>query len=226
MRKILSALLLICSFSVNAQYDVYIKSLLKEPEIVPNKIPGEFVMKRVFDKDSYEFSNLGFQIVYYPPDVDCGHFSIEGKQYLQKGRYKESQEFGCDLDAQSMETFEVTVGSRNYLLITSIALTSGKGTRVVFCQLFDVTDKKKVIYFPLWSLYGSHLSFGDYNNDGRLDFLETRYEVGAKDDNTFRVVLKTLDDRQCFQTVKAKYIVFHQEYTDDQPKISVIEKSW
>lgn len=228
MRVILSALLLICSLiDVNAQYDIYIKSLLEKPELVPEKIPGEFVMKRAFDKDYYEFSDPDFQIFYYPPENDCGHFSIAGKQYLLKGKHKEREEFGCDLDGQSLEAFQIKLRDCKYLLITSIAETSGKGTRVVFCQLFDVTDKKNVIHYALWSIYGSHLSFGDYNNDGKLDFLETRYEQNAKDDNTFRLNLKTLSrDKKTFEAVKDKYIIFHQEYTEGLPKISVIEKHW
>lgn len=84
-----------------------------------------------------------------------------------------------------------------------------------------------MIHYALWSVYGSHLSFGDYNNDGNLDFLETRYEQNAKDDNTFRLNLKTLSrDRKTFQSFDSKYIIFHQEYTENSPKITVIEKKW
>lgn len=228
MRVILCAVLLICSLNdVNAQYDIYIKSLLEQPERVPEKIPGEFVMKRVFDKDFYEFSDLDFQIFYYPPEHECGHFIIGGKQYLLKGKYKESEEFGCELDGQSLEAFQIKVRDRKYLLITSIAETSGKGTRVVFCQLFDVTDKQNVIHYALWSIYGSHLSFGDYNNDGKLDFLETRYERNPKDDNTFRLTLKTISrDKKTFESANGNYIIFHQEYTENAPKITVVEKHW
>jgi hypothetical protein len=110
-------LIILCAFlfavsisSTKAQYDFYIKSLIKDPTIISEKISGEFARK---GKESdpkgwyYEFSNPSFPICYYPPNQDCGYFDLFGKQYLIKGKYKAWEEFGCDLDGETLEAFQL-----------------------------------------------------------------------------------------------------------------------
>lgn len=227
---ILVLLSIFLSGNLQAQYDFYLETLLKIPSITPDSLPGEFIRKqRVTGLGFYyEFSNASFPICYYPPvaSQDCGYFELFSRQYQVKGKYQEWEGYGCELDGETLRAYQLKVRDRNYVILTSIAESNGKGTRNVFCQLFNV-DQKDITHYPLWSIYGSKLSFGDYNDDGKLDFLETRYEQNAKDDNTFRVTLKTLSgDKRNFEAVNGKYIIFHQEYTEGLPKISVIEKHW
>ncbi|NJM78668.1 MAG: hypothetical protein HC854_01810 [Flavobacterium sp.] len=42
----------------------------------------------------------------------------------------------------------------------------------VWCihHLFDLTDEKKIKYYILNSIYSTENSYGDFNNDGKLDF--------------------------------------------------------
>ena len=232
MRSIILSVVLILSLSlsVKAQFDFYTKSLVKIPKMVPSALSGEFVMKVIKPGHVYyNFSNATLPIFYYPPNVeDCGYFELFGKHYTGKSKYDIDGNFGCDLDGETFKAFQFKLGNRSYFIITSIANANGRGTLYVFCQLFDITDKKNIIYYPLWSIFGSHLSFGDYNGDGRLDFLEVRNErAHTKDDDTFKLKLKTLNkDQKSFEDVKGKYIIFHQEYVDNSPKITIIEKHW
>lgn len=145
------------------------------------------------------FSNPLFPFTYYSPTetIDCGYFELFSQSYPIKGKYSEWQKFGCNLDVTTLRAFKLKIQDSEYVIITSIAESNGKGTRDVFLQLFDVSRNQPITH-PLWSIYASHLSFGDYNNDGRLDFLETRYERKANDDDTFRTTFKTLSDRHVF----------------------------
>jgi len=206
-----------------------VKSILKLPKNIPVKLKGEF------KKDStnnfikfYKFSNSTFPVKYYPPqkDVDCGYFELYNQKYTIKGKFKEYKKFGCDLDEYSFKIFKITLSKKTYFIITSIAWTSGTGTRNVFCNLFDVTNKEKPIYYPLWSMYGSNLCFGDYNNDGNLDFLEIRYDPSSKNNDIFRATFTTIDGTN-FKRIEDKYIVFKREYRDkDLPLIVALENKW
>lgn len=75
-------------------------------------------------------------------------------------------------------------------------------------------------------MYGSNLCFGDYNNDGNLDFLEIRYDPSSKSTDVYRLTFTTLVDGK-FIPVKDKYLVFQREFRNgDLPRITTIEKKW
>ena len=110
--------------------------------------------------------------------------------------------------------------------MTCIRYGSGTTTRNVYCNLFDITDPLEVQFFPLWSIYGSSHCFGDYNADGKIDFLEIRYDPEAKSTDIFKLTLTTLDMKE-FRREEDKYIIFRREYQrEDIPRIITIEKNW
>ena len=226
---LLTALLFILNLDgAEAQYEIYIKSLIKVPKAVPNALSGQFLRKNSnIGSRYYEFTNSSFPVCYYQPDGDCGYFKLFGKEYTIKGKYEVWEEFGCDLDIETFKAFQLKLNNRNYFLLTSIAVSNGRGTRDVFCQLFDITDKSNVVHYPLWSVYGSSLSFGDYNGDGKVDFLEVRNENDEKNDNIFKMQFKTIDSKNLnFKNIKGKYIIFKREFSKNMAKTTIVKNHW
>lgn len=60
-------------------------------------------------------------------------------------------------------------------------------------------------YVALWGVFSNDQNFGDFNNDGKLDFLEVRYN---KFDPHYKLTMKSLSKDYVFETIKDKYIDF------------------
>ena len=41
---------------------------------------------------------------------------------------------------------------------------------IIFEEIIDITDEKNIKYYILNSIYGLEDCYGDFNNDGKLDF--------------------------------------------------------
>lgn len=212
------------------QYDFVVESLNVHSEISPTPIEGEF--KKSTEKQVgqeimyYAFSNINYDFCYYPkqPGIDCGYFSIGTHLIYLDNKYPHN--LGCDLDYGSFNLAKLEMGERQYLVLTSIRYGSGTTTRYVYCNLFDVSHKNEIQFFPLWSMYGSSHCFGDYNDDGMIDFLQIRYDPEAKDNDIFRLTFSTIDGQE-FKMDEERYIIFRREYQNEGlPKIISIEEKW
>ena len=217
-------------FDCKGQYDFVVKSLSIHSEVVPISLEGDFVKVTEIQAGNeivlYSFSNPRYDFCYYPKQsgIDCGYFSIDTHLLYVADKYP--HDLGCDLDYGSFELSNLKIGEKEYLILSSIRYGSGTTTRYVCCNLFDITIKDEIQFFPLWSMYGSSSCFGDYNADGKLDFLQIRYDPKSKDNDIYRLTFSTLDGKG-FRIDEDKYIVFKREYQDKGlPKIISIEEKW
>lgn len=227
-------LLIMLSLSVYdavCQYDFIIKSLNLNSNNNPTLIEGLFEKKLESSKQKkiyyYDFSNPNYDFCYYPMQqgISCGYFKVNSQIIEVKNAYPYN--LGCDLDYGSFELSEVNFKNNKYLILTSINNGSGSSTRNVFCNLFDITNLAKIIFHPLWSLYGSKQCFGDFDQDNNLDFLEIRYDHETESNNdNYRITLTSLNKTE-FKRKESKFIVFKREYKkEDLPKITVIEDNF
>jgi hypothetical protein len=232
MKKILFFnLSFISSFILFGQYDFVVKSLFPNIDALPDKIEFTLIKSTEVQNeqsvDFFELSNSFTDVCYYPKqnEVDCGYFVVGNKEFKVGGNYPHPS-WGCDLDENSFELSEFSLQNKKFIALTAINWGSGSSTRIVFCHLFDVTNREEVLHFSLWSMYGSSRCFGDYNADGKIDFLQIRYDQESKDNNFFRMTFSTIEGDQ-FEEKEDKFIVFKREYQDDDlPKIISVSNKW
>lgn len=226
--------LLIFSLEVQSQYDEYIKSLISVSNDTFARVELErnFFIERNTDSlsvEGYAYSIDSINLKYYPKQKGnpCSYFCLNGELFSFEGSFPESKRFGCRLDYSSFDFFTLDFENRKYFLLTTIPETSGSGTKNVFFHLF-VLDESGVKYFPMWSMYGTHLNLGDYNSDGLLDFIETRYDVSKSDNQFFKSRLLSLSpEHNRFTEEGDNYILFKREYDDDYyPIITILDKQW
>ena len=186
-----------------AQYDNWFRSIVGpssmfkkiESELIPNRtkrLKDSIGEKRVIY--SYYLNNSFIKLEYsYPQSIkdrSCAYFIIGNSRINLSGRYDHN--FACDLDVNSFELYTAEFNEKNYILLTCINTGSGSFATTIICHLFDITNKSDIKYYPLWSKYGSSTCFGDFNNDGKLDFLKIRNIEG--DYARLRISIETLDN--------------------------------
>jgi hypothetical protein len=210
---------LVCLTSFG-QYDTIIQSLVEIPPNCPQRIHGSFKKNKEIQSGAkneyYKFSKSKIDFCYYPKqaNINCGYFRLFGKIIVLNDKFENN--LGCDLDYGSFELFSYTLNKRNYLILNAIRFGSGTTTRFIYCNLFDITERENISYYPLSSIYGSGLSFGDYNNDNKIDFLEIEYEKNSKTTDMFTLIMKTHDaEKKMFYTVENKYINFVRYYKSE-----------
>ncbi len=144
-----------------------------------------------------------------------------------KGEF-ENDLLACNLDVTSFEIFRFTFGRKEYLLIKSIKAGSGEVTTYIIFHLFDITNLKKIEYYPLWSKYGSISCFGDFNHDGKLDFLRIRDNWKETGKNTYKANLETLDTYKLkfISNTPNEFIIFEKTYSiNNNLVIKILHKS-
>ncbi|MDO8997524.1 MAG: hypothetical protein Q7U77_12930 [Sediminibacterium sp.] len=218
MKAILSVFiaLFFCN-AVAAQYDQLLNNVYRSKRIFKN-VAGQFE-PFLYEKTTngtkfaygYLFNGKGINGLKYLQvkqselnDTSCNYFEFFGKKIALRGKF--INDFACDLDVSTFKIFTANFCSKKYLLITGVSSGSGSaGTTTVF-NLFDVTDPKNFIHYPLWSKYGSELSFGDFNNDKVLDLMEIK--LFSKRD-IFKVELLSLDyKKSSFSSNLEQYKIF------------------
>lgn len=229
MKKILLGLL--CSWTMisYAQTDNYYKDIVKARSIFKlvngSFEPGDYKGTKPNDGGKkvpykYSFNIPGINLDYcYPQtatDGSCSYFVLNNQRIDIKGKYE--SDFACDLDLSSFNVYKGSFKGRKYVLLTCTNTGSGSSTSSVICNLFDVTDKKAIKYYALWSKYGSQFSFGDFNKDGNLDFLQSRIQ-GAND--VLKIKLLTLTAGK-FKAQNNKYIIVKQSGTS----LKTLERHW
>lgn len=226
-------LLLFGAVSCYAQYDDYFKYVIGQPTIF-KPVKGEFIpgqSKMIVDGKekrkvnySYRFNNPLIQLEYFypqsPKDSSCSYFVLNNARINLKGRY--DHDFACDLDVTSFKMYQGLFNHRNYILLTGINTGSGTFTTSIICHLFDVTDKNAIKYYPLWSKYGSSACLGDFNKDGRLDFLKVRYFKGNQ--SKLRASIESLNN-SFFEPFKEDIYFIDIQLTDNGD-YKVLHKKW
>ena len=224
-------------FKRYCQYDFIVNSLLiKKPTLEINKLKGKFDLYKspnsnFTDSRNYKYSNSKkIELLFVENDSNsgCDTFIVFGKKIGIKGKL-ENDWLSCPLDVTSFEVFTFELRNNRYLLIQSIKAASGIATSYIIFHLFDITNTKKILYFSLWSIYGSPSCFSDFNNDGHLDFLMIRKAETYKKDDIYKLTLSTIDySKGSFTPVNnKKYIVFQKHYNKkNEIYVSIISKKW
>lgn len=79
-----------------------------------------------------------------------------------------------NLPGEALQVFELAFRGRRFLVVSgggSGLFQSGSYQQVRFFHLFDLTRTTRIRYYRVASRFGIPGSFGDYNGDGRLDFI-------------------------------------------------------
>lgn len=222
-------LILLCSKNVEAQYDYLFHTIISPQNIFKN-VEGEFKPVRFewvkIDGENrrinygYRFNNSFIPLDFFFPitacDSACSYFILHGQKINLKGKFE--SDFACDLDVNSFKVYQGKFNNSSYILLTCINRGSGSFTTTILCNLFDVTNKDSIEYYPLWSKYGSKNCFGDFNHDGVMDFLRIRninidtlkIDLLSKQNNTFqdynnKKYLKIYSDGEIVKTLENKW---------------------
>lgn len=236
MKTIILLVGLVISTGLSAQYEktfsvIGKKSFFKEEKIIVNTVRSDTsLVNGNKNVTPYVFSIKGkagaIEYFYTNPkeltDSSCGYFKIGSSKFFLKGKYE--NDFACDIDVYSLKMFSGTFRSKRYILLTGINNGSGSSTTSIICLLFDITNPKKIKFYPLWSKYGSDFCFQDFNNDGELDFLKVKQLKDMTGYKTLKLELMTLKgDEFVPYKPKDKYVI--GEYRDGQFKVTS-KKGW
>lgn len=225
---LLLTLMLICKFGY-AQYDNTYLKIINSKNLF-KKVKGTFFDKVKLDTINgenvnymYQFSDSLYIEVWFPFDTNsskCNYFSISHQQINIEGLF--DNDFACELEIASLSVYKTEFYNKKYLLVTGINSGSGDYTTSVICNLFDIANHKKIIYYPLWSKYGGTSCFGDFNNNGKLDFLKVRNYQGSR--STYIVTIMELTNDSFINIDEAKYFLIVKKQSNDSFK--VIKKKW
>ncbi len=193
------------------------------------KIDGYFTWDGDSTKSLYEyyFKNKNYKIKYFFPMLkdsannNCGYFNILGNRFNIKRKFEHN--IACQLDPTYMDVYYAIFNKKKYILITSINDGSGLTSSKVICNLFDITKTSSIKYYSLWSMFGGEQCFGDFNKDGKLDFLKIQNWVDGKKYRSIISVMSLINGS--FQAEKGSrhYIIF--EYNKEfKPRLLV--KNW
>jgi hypothetical protein len=229
MKKNIIFLIFVISYNSFGQFGNLYKSVLKtNTSSLFNIVKGDFVSTErkssIVDGKiqktitGYKFDRIIDLQFYYPKtkeDSSCSYFVFNRQKIKMVGRFE--NDFACDLDVTSFQVFEGYFNRKKYILLTSINSGSGSFATTIIFHLFDITKKDKVIYYPLWSRYGSIKCLGDFNKDGILDFLKIRNNEKYSGSNTFKGSLMSLDKlHNSFRDIpNGKEWIFERTYTKD-----------
>lgn len=232
MKKII-ILIFLFPFLCNAQYGNYYKHIVKAVpffKFLTSTQTGDYFLPiqpkgyKIGDPVRHSFNLHGLQLKYcYPEsasDSGCGYFIFNKQRFNLRGRFEYN--FACELDEASFDVYQGSFNGHKYILLTCINNGSNTYAMTVICNLFDITNKKAIKYYPLWSMFGSEFSFGDFNNDGKLDFLQSRYEAHYQGDyDILKLTLLTLKNGK-FKSDNNKYITVRRTGNS----LKVLNRKW
>ena len=215
-----------CTLVGYSQYDdVYNKIQHRSSYFKP--VEGSF-FDNVSSKDvngekvnyMYTFRDKSIELKYILPQIDsisdsCDCFVLFNQKFCPSAYIHDLS--ACELDISSFNLFKGVFNKRTYLLLTAINNGSGKSATLVFCFLFDITNPYEVKFFPLWSKYGGTSCFGDFNNDGKLDFLKVKEE-----NNQLKMVLMTLDGDEFRKYDNDHYIIAKKTKSG----VRILKRNW
>lgn len=166
---------------------------------------------------TYIYSSKFYNIKYGLDICDC--FSVMGKVVIPSKYYNKNEISACEFDETSLVVYKGFFAKNKYILITGINNGNNYSALNVFCMLFDVTDINCVKFYPLWSKYGGVSCFGDFNNDGKLDFLKVR---SGNKKNHLKITLMTLSGED-FNDFDDKHYIIAERVNNG---IKIVKKNW
>lgn len=184
--------LLFIGIKAKSQYDFIAKQIVTSGQVKAIKQNWEF--KNTNQGGTY-YSNLSsseFPLTYIY-DGNCGKFEIRGKVFELNKYFVNG--LACDLDLRTPEVYQFykfSFRNKNYIALECINNGSGSATSFILMHLFQI-NKDSVLYYPLWSRYGSIACLGEFNKDGVLDFLKIRNNEKQTGTDTFKATLMSLD---------------------------------
>lgn len=168
--------------------------------------------------------NLSFSYPKTSSDSSCNYFILFGNKISLHNKFE--QNFTCDLDINSFQVYVSEFNNRKYLLLNGINAGSGDFATTIIFLLFDITDKLKIKFYPLWSKYGSINCLDDFNRDGKLDFLKIRNNETKTGSNTFKVSFMSVDNvRFQFEDSLIKTWIIKRSYNqNNEIKFKVLKE--
>jgi hypothetical protein len=210
--SIIAILLFISQIKIYAQYNFVAQTLLPKGNITFCLTKNLFAHTRESAIYCSKLYNIDFPLV-YKYNGDCGIFEISGKKFPLNENFDD--QFACDLDLTTPSSYKIykfVFKEKKYYALECI--TNGSRTSFILIHLFDVTDNKNIIYYPLWSRYGSIKCLGDFNKDGVLDFLKIRNNEKYTGTDTFISTLMSLatNEHKFKDILESKEWVFKRVY--------------
>ena len=208
-----------------SQYDFIARQLTNGGEVKITK--KNWLIKNSSQNGIYysKLSSREFPLSYVY-DGSCGKFSIRGSVF-ELDKYFENM-VACDLDFKSPETYKFykfSFDNKKYIALQCINNGSGSSTSIIFIHLFQI-NIDSIVYYPLWSRYGSIACLGDFNRDGVLDFLKIRGNELQTGKDTFNANLLSLDNKgiKFIDAPQSKKWCFKKYYTkDNEIKIKILK---
>jgi hypothetical protein len=183
--------LLFIGIKAKSQYDFIAKQLVTSGQVKAIKQNWEF--KNTNQGGTY-YSNLSsseFPLTYVY-DGNCGNFEIRGNVFALNKYFSDGLACDLDLRPEAYQFYKFDFGNKRYIALECINNGSGSATSFIFIHLFQI-NKDSVLYYPLWSRYGSIACLGDFNKDGVLDFLKIRNNEKQTGTDTFKAILMSLE---------------------------------
>lgn len=225
---VMIVLLLLVSIKAKPQYDFVAKQLVTFGQVDATRLNWEFENSREGGIFYSTILNGEFPLSYVY-DGNCGKFEICGNVFgLEK--YFENR-IACDLDLGIPEVYKFykfSFRNKKYIALECINSGSGLSASFIFIHLFQV-DGDSVLYYPLWSRYGSIACLGDFNKDNVLDFLKIRNNEKQTGKDTFIASLMSLDstDTSFKDLPQSKKWYFKKVYaTNNEIEIKTIKPAY
>jgi hypothetical protein len=178
--------------------------------------------KNVDDKHYfYEYNSSELILCYYPlqEGLNCGYFTVNGETIYIDSTFDKNN--SCDFDYGSFKLFKIIDGKNNIYILNTIVNGSGNATRKMFHNCFIINENKFLKFVPLWGVYSNEECFGDFNNDGKLDFLEIRYN---EFDPFYKLSLYTMNEDFVFIRDENFKLEFERTIKNDKTIIQFIKK--
>ena len=245
--------LLLCSFHTNRslQTDYFCEYIVKHssPHLSCTLIEGTFEgLHRSEDPTPdtllHIFNSPSINLRYHENYGTGGGFDVLGKRFLlgkdhsNKGAYMSPTHPGFNIDTNLAKVYSLVLKSgKKYLLIMSSGKAEyemGSNQIIVLYSLFDVTDAAAPRYYMLRSRYGCINNIGDFNNDGKLDFIELEYKNDVSDkenEQGFRLKALTLvnDDFVAMtdQAGKKYEVIFNRRLVNNKTyDFKIVREYW
>lgn len=240
----LTLFILFESFSVVvAQKKTYSLSDLSQEGVVQ--------IREIFASNFKEVGDTSFTIYTQNSDLDISIYLVHGDQYdniynpnptglfINKKHYR----FYCNLEksipqnfSNVMQMIEFSYLSRNYIMMISFKEDCLGSICVYRCyNLFDVTDKNDIVQISFSSTFEGKETFGEFNNDGSLDFVRLAPKMPAKSPKNstidhFLITAFTIKDGTVMQLYKKKGVSSHylwvKQVDKTNKKFQILRSDW
>ena len=183
--------------------------------------------------------------------VSIKHYFINGDEYHNilnpnpTGVYLNGQEFQyyCGMERGTrkninnfLDVYEFTYLSKKYLCFMNFREDCIlKGCRYRCFNVFDITDPDNILPYSFSSIFDQQASFGDFNNDGAIDFVRAAPKLpesipaSSPDKDNYGIITAfTLEKDQIKQLTKegSAYYIWAKGTDDMLSSFDVLQADW